>query len=139
MVQVDLRNVSSYPRGAQWYPVTGSHGSEGELLLDISFSPGMQMYNQPVYGGAPMQTGFPGQMPTTMPMTQPTVAYNTPTYTAPQPMTAHLCTATNATTNANANATTTHDDSNGLPSAHNGSADCSLYSTYSYDSTSDVP
>jgi hypothetical protein len=57
VAQIDLKNVSSIPHGPQWYPVTGSHGSEGEILIDISYNPGMQ--------------AFPGQMPTMMPMTQP--------------------------------------------------------------------
>ena len=73
-VQVDLKNVSSIPRGPQWYPVIGGDGSQGEILIDIAYNPGMQ-------------AGYPGQMPTmmpTMPMQQPTMGYPTT-----QPMTGY--------------------------------------------------
>lgn len=97
--QIDLRSITSFPKGPQWYPVMGKKGSEGEILIDISFNPGVQTYAQPypqpspVYGGYPVQQvqtaytvpqqtmAYPAQPMHGYPVGQPTMAYQ-----QPQPM-----------------------------------------------------
>jgi len=84
MCEINLSTISSYTKGPQWYPVFHGQSSEGEVLLDINYNPGMQPgYGQP----APMYGGMPTQMPTAYPMSQPTTVYNQPTYPVSQPMT----------------------------------------------------
>lgn len=85
--QINLSNITSFPTGPQWYPVMGSKGSEGEVLIDISYNPGVQMYVQPTYAQP-----SPVYMPTTVQPAytrphQTTVVYPTqpmmPTYAQP--------------------------------------------------------
>lgn len=100
MTQVDLKNVTSFLSGPQWYPVMGKHGLKGEVLLEITYNSGMQTYTQPtpIYPGTPIQTGFPTQVltgipasiPTTSPITQaPIMLYPTQGYPPIQPMTGY--------------------------------------------------
>lgn len=93
--QIDLRSITSYPKGAQWYPVTGTKGSsEGEILIEISFNPGMQTYAQPYVQPSPVYGGYPvQQVQTAYTVPQQTVAYPTaqpmPGYPMGQPTMAY--------------------------------------------------